>query len=53
MVGFNSVHCLKYFQYMVGFNTVENTGKWLDYSVKNNYKTLLFATRGFPTLLVV
>ena len=29
MVGFNSVHCLKFF------------------SVKNNQKTLLFATRAF------
>ena len=27
MVGFNLVHCLK-----VGFNSVQNSGKWLDFS---------------------
>ena len=32
---------------MVGFNI----GKWLDYSVKNNLKTLLFATREYLILL--
>ena len=36
---------------MVGFNSVQNSGKWLDYSVKNNLKKLLFATRVFLILL--
>ena len=43
MVGFNSVNYLKYFQ-IFGFKSVQNIGKWLDNSVKNNSKTLLFAT---------
>ena len=30
---------------MVGFNSVQNSGKWLDFSVKRNRKTLIFATR--------
>ena len=38
---------------MVGFNSVHNSGKWLDFSVKNNQKTLLFATRGFSTLFIL
>ena len=33
---------------MDGFNSVQNKGKWLDFSAKNNQKTLLFATVGFP-----
>ena len=32
---------------MVEFNSVQNSGKWLDFSVKNNLKTILFATREF------
>ena len=35
---------------MVGFNSVQNIGKWLDFSVENNVKTLLFATREFLIL---
>ena len=35
---------------MVGFNSVQNSGKWLDFSVKNNLETLPFATREFPIL---
>ena len=37
---------------MVGFNSVQNSGKWLDFSVKINQKTLLFATREFLIFLV-
>ena len=37
---------------MVGFKSMQNIGKWLDYSVKNNLETLLFATREFLILLV-
>ena len=36
---------------MVGFNQVKNCRKWLDFSVKNNLKTLLYATRAFLSLL--
>ena len=35
---------------MVGFNSVPNSGKWLDYLIKNNSRTLLFATREFLIL---
>ena len=35
--------------YMVGFISVQNSVKWLDFSVE---KTLLFATRGFSSLLI-
>ena len=37
---------------MVGFNSVQNRGKWLDFSIKNSLKTLLFATREFLILLL-
>ena len=36
---------------MVGFNSVQNSGKWMNFSVKNNKKTLLFVTREFLILL--
>ena len=35
---------------MVRFNSVQNSEKWLDFSVENNQKTLLFATREFLIL---
>ena len=35
---------------MVGFKSAQNRGKWLDFSVKNNEKSLLFATREFLIL---
>ena len=45
--------CLKFENIfsMVGFKSMQNIGKWLDYSVKNNLETLLFATREFLILL--
>ena len=38
---------------MVGFNSVQNNEKWLDFSVKNNQKTFLFATREFLILFIL
>ena len=38
---------------MAGFNLVQNSGKWLDFSVINNLKTLIFATRESLILLNV
>ena len=37
---------------MGGFNSVINNGKWLDFSDKNNKKTLIFGTREFLILFV-
>ena len=43
MVRFNSVHYLKCFQYgWILLQCKTEEGKWLDFSVKNNQKTLLF-----------
>ena len=35
---------------MVGLNSGLNSGKWLDFSIKSNYKMLLFTTREFLIL---
>ena len=45
MVGFNSVHYLKYF-HVVGFDSVLNSGKWLIFQLKT-IKQNTFATREF------